>query len=338
MKVVDLSPGEWTALLKVAPSVTIFHTNEWLTVLERTYGCEFRRLGFVNGGHLVGGIPVSVRRKFIYRIAGSPASGMVTPYQGPVCEDVSKSGTIFEAFWRYAVSMGWDFVEVTPAPDSPLLDWRRTDLGVRCEARQTICLDLTRGETNLFQGMEKDCRNKVRQGEKRGAVVTEVGANGNDWIGPFYDAKSELYRRQHRPPSIPRAFFENLQDVFAARGTLKIFIATYENEMIAGAVALVDEGTLYGCDRVSRSAYNYLRPNNLIDWAIIRWACRQGLRTLDMMGGNIPGITHYKEGFGGRFVPYVTFQRTSGWPARFGERGYKLLAPLARRVAARLNT
>jgi CelD/BcsL family acetyltransferase involved in cellulose biosynthesis len=337
MKVVDLSSGEWTELLKTAPSATIFHTNEWLTVLERTYGYEFRRLGFINGGHLVGGIPVSIRRRFIYRIAGSPASGMVTPYQGPVCEDVSNYGTVFEAFWRYAVSMGWDFVEVTPAPDSPLVDWRRTDLGVRCEARQTICLDLTRGETNLFQEMDPDCRKAIRQAEKRGAVVKEVGANGNDWIDPYFDASSELYRRQHRPPPIPRAFFENLQDVFAARGTLKILVATHENEMIAGAVFLVDEGTLYFCDGVSRSAYNYLRPSNLLQWAIICWACRQGLRTYDMVGGNIPGIARFKKGFGGRSVPYVAFQRSNGWLAHLGERGYKLLAPLARRVAARLG-
>ena len=144
MKVVDLSASEWAQLLKNTPSATIFHTNEWLAVLERTYGCEIRRLGFLEDGNLVGGIPVAIKKKFIYRIAGSPAGGMVTPYQGPICRDLSQYGVIFEAFWRYAMVTGWDLSRVTPPPYSPLVDWRRTGLGVRCEALQTIHLDLTR--------------------------------------------------------------------------------------------------------------------------------------------------------------------------------------------------
>lgn len=337
MKVVDLRPDEWAEFLNTAPAATIFHSNEWLTVLERTYGCEIHRLGLLDNGHLAGGIPVAVRRKFIYRIAGSPVSGMATPYQGPICPDPSDYAAIFEAFWRYVDSIGWDFVEVTPLPDSPLVHWRPTDSRIRCEARRTICLDLTRGEVNLFQEMDPDCRNQIRQAEKRGAVVTEVGVNGKDWIDPYFDASSELYRRQHRPPAIPRAFFENLLDMCAARCTIKILVATHENEMIAGAVFLVDEGTLYFCDGVSRSAYNYLRPSNLIQWAIICWACKQGLRTYDMLGADIPTIARFKKGFGGRFVPCITFQRNKDWLAKVGERGYRKLAPLVRRVAVRLG-
>lgn len=337
MNVVDLNSSEWGAFLGTAPSATIFHANKWLAVLARTYGCEIRRLGFLEGGCMVAGIPVVVRRKFIYRIAGSPASGLVTPYQGPVCREPTRYIEAFEAFWRYAGSAGWDFVEVTPPPDNLPVDCRLKDPQIRYEPQRTVHLDLTLGEAKLFQEMDPECRRAIRAAKKRGAEVTEVDAGGDEWIDSYFHASSEMYRRQGRPPAIPRTFFENLRDIFMADLRLKILIAVYRSEVIAGAVFLVDRETLYFCDGVSRSAYNHLRPSNLIHWTIICWACMQGLRTYDMLGANIPSIARFKKGFGGRFVPYVTYRRSQDWLARVGERGYRLLAPTARRVAARLG-
>jgi CelD/BcsL family acetyltransferase involved in cellulose biosynthesis len=337
MKVVELSSEEWAGLLKAAHSATIFHSNEWLTVLERTYRCEVRRLGFLEGGNLVGGIPVCVRRKFIYRIAGSPIRGMVTPYQGPICRDPSDYAVIFEAFWQYVASMGWDFVEVTPSPDSPLVHWRPSDSRIRCEARRTIYLDFTPGEAKLFRKMDPSCQRLVRQSEKRGAECRLIEQTEKGWIDEYYQLAVELYQRQHRPPAIPKAFYENLWDLLGRTGKAAVFAVTFERQLVAGNINLVDNGILYGLDLASKEAYNYLRPNNLAEWAVIRWATQGGLRTYDMVGADIPGIANFKKGFGGHFVPYVTFHRSQNWIARFGECGYRRLAPLARRVAVRLG-
>lgn len=338
MRIVDLDQNEWTQLLETTSSSTVFHTNEWLTVLQRTYRCEIQRMGFAEGSHLVGGIPVTIRKKFIYRIAGSPVSGMMTAYQGPIFKDPIQSVEACEAFWHHATSMGWDFLEVTLPPDGPLVDWRVNDAKVRCKSQQTIYLDLTQGEVKLFQEMDPDCRNAIRQSEKRGAQLKEMDTTDQkSWIDGYYDLSAELYRRQGRPSPHPKVFFENLVDVLADKGKIKVLLATYEDEMIAGAIFLVHGERLYFCDGVSKSAYNYLRPSNLIQWTIIRWACTQGLRTYDMLGANIPGIARFKKGFGGCLVPYVTLQRSRDWMASLGEHGYRMLAPLARRVAVRLG-
>lgn len=337
MKVTELSSEEWAGLLKVAHSATIFHSNEWLRVLERTYKCEVRRLGFLEGGDLVGGIPVCLTRKFIYRLVGSPVSGMVTPYQGPVCLDPSQYGPVFTAFWCHATSMPWDFVEVTPPPESPLVNWRSNDPRIRYESLKTIYVDLTQGEMKLLRQMEADCRNQVRQSEQRGAECRASNPDRGDWLNSYYEMTTELYRRQGRPPAIPRVFFENLMDEFSSTGKSKLFVAMYHQEMIAAGIFLVDNCRFYSLDFVSKQAHHRLRPNNLIEWTCMRWAIQQGLQTYDMVGANISSIARFKKGFGGHVVPYVTFQRTKDWLASVGERGYRRLAPLARRVALRLS-
>jgi len=332
MKVVELSPGEWDGLVQRSPQATLFHTNEWLTILEQTYKPQVFRLGFIDGERLLGGIPVLVRKKFIYRIAGSPSSGTATPYQGFICFDPADCGRLFQAFWSYTHTRAWDFVEVTPPPGMSHGMKMSSLANVRCQPRQTICLDLAQGEEWIFGAMEKDCRNQIRQAEKRGAVVEEVVASNSQWVEAYFDMSVRLYRRQHRPPAIPRSFFENLSRILGASGKLRVLFAKYQDQVVAAQIFLIHEGRLYYWDGVSKQAFSHLRANNLIQWHIIRWACSNGLRVYDMMGANIPRIAQFKKGFGGSFVPYSTYVNTRGLLARVGVLGYKWLAPTVRRA------
>jgi predicted N-acyltransferase len=167
-------------------------------------------------------------------------------------------------------------------------------------------------------------------------VIEEVPAEDTDWVETYYRMSVELYRRQHLPPAIPRALFENVSRVLGASGKVRVVFAKYQDQVVAGQIFLIHGNHLYFWDAASKQEYNYLRANNLIQWHIIRWACSHGLRVYDMMGANIPRIAQFKKGYGGSFVPYSTFVYTRGFLARVGELGYKWLAPTARRMIALL--
>jgi GNAT acetyltransferase-like protein len=329
-----LSRAEWVAALRDMPAATTFHSDEWLTVLEHAYGCPVLRLGFMAGDSLAGIMPVPVRRMLTYTIAGS--RGLVTPYHGPLCRNVDAYPAVFETFWHVADAARWDFVEVAIAPDSPLARWQSPVNNVRHEVRQTICLDLARSATAVFEAMNAACRRAIRRAEKAGLDIRVVPAHDRDWIEPYWKMTVELYRRQHRPPAIPRPFYESLWDTFRNTGRLRILQALHRGEVIAGGIFLLDDGRLYYCDGASADASRELRPNNLIQWEIIRWAIAERYRTYDMVGADVPGIARFKLGFGGHLAPHPTFHRTRNWIARIGEIGYRRLMPVLRSATARL--
>jgi CelD/BcsL family acetyltransferase involved in cellulose biosynthesis len=332
MKVVELSPGDWDGLVQRSAEATLFHTNEWLTILEQTYKAQVLRLGFTEGDRLLGGIPVLVRKKFIYRIAASPSSGMATPYQGIICLDPADYGRLLQAFWSYTHTCEWDFVEVTFSPATSQLIRVSGLAHVRREQRQTITLDLSQGEERIWSGMYSECRRKIRQGERSGAVIEEAAAEDIDWVESYYRMSVDVYRRQHLPPPVPRALFENLSRVLGASREVRILFCKYEGQVVAGQIFLIHGNSLYFWDAVSKQGKRQLRASHLVQWHILRWACSHGLQICDMLGANIPRIAEFKKGYGGSFIPYSTFIHTRGFLARAGELGYRWLAPTGRRV------
>jgi hypothetical protein len=337
VKIAELDPEEWSQFERGTLPSTPFHTGEWLTILERTYEAKILRIGFFEGNQLIGGMPILVKRKFIYRIAGSPLDGTATPYQGPICSDLSNYGRLFKAFLIYAESSKWDFVQITPFPGMGLEHWTLNSPYLRCEARQTLFLDLRPGEAKLFRAMRHDCRKNIKQAQARGLVVEEVDASERQWIEGYYEMAVEAYRRQRRSPPIPKSFFENLSSVLGTSGKIKLLFARYKSETVAAGIFLIHGGVIYAWDGVSRRAYSHLRASNLLNWTLIRLACANSLETFDMLGANIPTIAHFKQGFGGALIPYDSLSRSKGRLARFGESAYRFLAPAARRTLSFLS-
>jgi CelD/BcsL family acetyltransferase involved in cellulose biosynthesis len=330
MQVVNLNPDEWANLVRTAPNATIFHTDEWLRILERTYSVPIQRLGFVEGGDLLGGIPVLVQRKAIFRIAGSPQRHTVTPYQGIIYRDAADYRRLFEAFWNHAKSAAWDFVELTSPPGSPSLDSTLVPRGLRPETRRTICVDLSMGEAQLYRKMRKGARGEITQAEKRGTVIEVVDPCSDDWIGPYYRMSVEKYRRKGRPSAIPKAYFQNVVAILGPSGKVRLVFAKYEGQVVAAGIFLADRGNVYFWDGVFRREYHHLRGNTLIHWDVMRWGCAQGFVNYDLAGAGIQSIAGFKKGFGGVVVEHPAFLWTRGWLAQLGERGYRLLAPTVR--------
>lgn len=336
MQVVNLNPEEWARLVQTAPNATLFHTHEWLTILERTYSLPIQRVGFVEGGDLLGGIPVLVQRKAIFRVAGSPERHTATPYQGIIYRDSADYGRLFEAFWNHAQSAAWDFVEVTAPPGSPSRDSSGELKGLRSETRQTICIDLSLGEAQLFRMMWSEARRKIRQAQKRGTVIEVIDPCSDDWIGPYYQMSVELYRRKGRPSAIPKAFFQNVVAILGPSGKVRVLFAKHEGQAVAAGIFLADRRNVYAWGGVSRREYHHLRGNSLIHWDVIRWGCAEGFLNYDLVGAGIQSIAEFKKGFGGVLVQHPSFLWTRGWLAQLGERGYRLLAPTARWVLSLL--
>lgn len=303
---------------------TLFHDPDWLAVTSKSFKLETELFGFFDDdGQLCAVCPVQMR-KLVWpvRIAGSPLPQSFTPYLGVVfgneVDDAMKANASRQLH-RY---LGKPYF---------LSKWRTGNCscenGTDTRCGFTAVINTLKTEDDLFAGMSKSTRRKVKQARKRGACVSYVDELG-DWIGDYMRLSSLTYRRQDLRTPMRREFIETLFDKSNALGlasgvdmssqkgtpdgarTIADHVgwhaaATlvhdgYDGQIIAASLFVFDGSVVYCLDSVMDRTYQNLRPHNARIWEIIRWASREGFDEVDLVGANIPGIAEFKLGFGAK--------------------------------------
>ena len=165
------------------------------------------------------------------------------------------------------------------------------------ERRQpgVVLLDLSKGADALFKDF--DDRAAIRSAIRAGVEVRE--AAGED-VAEFFGILA-AWCRQKNTPCPPAAFFDQL---FQLRSNRRLFLAFHQGKMIAGSVFRFLPGSLveYSANS-SRPEYQRLRPNDLLQWTAIQWACAEGFRYFSMGGTH-----HFLTKFGGKVVPTYEYR------------------------------
>ncbi len=77
-------------------------------------------------------------------------------------------------------------------------------------------------------------------------------------------------------------YFFTLWDTFAVTGTLRLLLAEYEGNTIAGIILFASDTTLHYAYGASDEHHLKLAPNNLLYWDAITWGCEQGYKVFDL--------------------------------------------------------
>jgi CelD/BcsL family acetyltransferase involved in cellulose biosynthesis len=115
----------------------------------------------------------------------------------------------------------------------------------------------------------------------------------------FYELHLRTRRRQGVPVQ-PRRFMRLLWRHVIDRGLGFLVLAHSAGRPIAGAVYLAWNGHLIYKFGASDSRFWQLRPNNLVIWTAIEWACEEGYRDLDFGRSDIDnqGLREFKRRWG----------------------------------------
>jgi len=206
----------------------------------------------------------------------------------------------------------------TAAPFAPAAPVNRPPLGpplaraaADIQPPDTVLLDLRANEEALLAGMKPKWRYNVRLAEKKGVAVEDAGSGA---LGDFYRLYQATAARD-RIALHPQEYYERLFSRAAAyapsaggcRPDLRLWIARYEGEALAGIVTLFRGSRavyLYGA---SSDVHRNLMPAYALQWAAIRAAKAAGCAEYDFYG--IPptadpehpmaGLYRFKTGFGG---------------------------------------
>lgn len=185
-----------------------------------------------------------------------------------------------------------------------------TLFGFTYEEHLNIIVDLEKTNEQLWKEVHAKRRNEIRKALKEGTSFSNV--NSKEALIECYAILKEVYSRAKLPlPKIEH--FEALLANSNTNNGLKIFVAKYENKIIACMLCLAYRNMLFDYFAGAYSKYYHKYPNDLIPWEVFKWGKQMGYKKFDFGGAgkpNIPyGVREYKKKFGGEMVNYGRFEK-----------------------------
>jgi hypothetical protein len=117
---------------------------------------------------------------------------------------------------------------------------------------------------------------------RRGIEVAE--ARTDEEVATYYEIYLEWSKRKEQPILA----FPLFRDTMLARTNRRLFLARYNGTIIAGVVVRFHPGGVveYAANSSSKADQS-LRPNDLLHWRVIEWACTQGFTTYSLGGAHL---------------------------------------------------
>jgi len=142
---------------------------------------------------------------------------------------------------------------------------------------------LSKNVDDLWNNIAHNKRRNIRKAQEQHVEV--VGSSGYDSFVSFYKMLTIAGERaEFIPPTfnLLHAYFK----VFGDAGKLRILLATLEGRPVAGVFIVVHGDTAYALGAGSRDEVWHVRPNDILHWKAMEWACGEGLSYYHM--GYVP--------------------------------------------------
>ena len=160
-----------------------------------------------------------------------------------------------------------------------------------CEG--VVMLDLGLGPDALFSKFSANKRTNIRKAIKYGVSVD--AAKGRDDVSAYYP----IYVAWARRKALSIIGEEEFQEMFALTANRRLLLARHEGRIIAGVSLRFFPGRVmeFAANSSLRSAL-HLRPNDLLHWRAIEWACGEGMSKYSLGGAHL-----FLRKYGGEVVP-----------------------------------
>lgn len=179
--------------------------------------------------------------------------------------------------------------------------------GFQCKQGQgVVMLDLTKGSDELFKEFAGTRRTNVRNAIKRGVEV--FTATTRDEFRAYYEIYSDWCQRKQ----IARCSFEVMEEALSLPNR-QLLLARYEGKIIATEITrLYPGGMIEAAANSSLAEYLKLKPNDLLLWRVIEWACAEGFKRYSLGGAHL-----FLRLTGGSIVPVYGYCLDRTWLHRY---------------------
>ncbi len=265
-------------------------------------GQRFAVLALADGR--VGGILSGVRSR------GHIRCGL--PSRPQVCLDQTvDSGIVEKNLWAGLMAA---------VPRAELIDvfaWQGTPLhyfeergfkGRRIEAN--VVLDLKLGAQALFRQFHETRKRNIRAALRHGVEVSQ--AETEDDAAAYY-AVFSAWQKTARKQIRSKETLAEANAIQNRRNSYRRFLARYQGKVIAATtVRFYPGGLMEYVSNCSLDEHIQLRPNDLLLWRTVEWACEQGFSKYSL------GASHaFLRKFGGSVVPTFRYRLDRSFLRRY---------------------
>lgn len=302
----EIDPVLWGQFVNSHPAGNIFHTPEYYHLITSTPKHEAIVICCFEGGDIAGLLLATVVRTFPRPFSRITTRSIV--WGGPLIKNndpVIASLLLNEYNLRESLIVL--FTQFRNLTDMSLLGPAFTENKYRYEDHLNILIDLGKGKDAIWSEFHATRRKQINRSLRRGVIVTKGDPADKALMDKCYSLLSIVYKREGLPFPDP-AFFEKAADIFGEKGSLKLFIAWHENELIGFRMVLAFKGLLYDWYAAANDDFLDKYPNDILPWEIFCQGIEEGYEKFDFGGAGKPGVPYgvrdYKSKFGGELVNY----------------------------------
>lgn len=191
-----------------------------------------------------------------------------------------------------------------------------------------VVLDLSVGAEALFKNFHENRRRNTRSAIRHDVEVHPL-ATPED-VRAYYDVYQQWRRTPRKEIEWEEVPFESFQRALALTANRKVFLARHNGRIIAGInLRMYSGGLLEFAAGHAIEEHVRLRPNDLLHWRAIEWACSEGFAAYCLGGAHT-----FLRRFGGTVVPVYrhrldrTFLRSVDLRESLSDIGRRLLRPM----------
>jgi CelD/BcsL family acetyltransferase involved in cellulose biosynthesis len=271
-RIVDnTSRGEWESFLEKSISGNLQQSFDYGEVMKMSnQHNRVMRLLASDGGSVVGLFQAIFHRKFGFGVRLNAGGGYGF---GPVVSSKDEEhilrgllSSLEKSSIKNRVSEGFVF---RPESDQVL-----ESMGYAIsDVVHSYKVGLQKDAEGLWKSIAHNKRRNIKKAQEQGAEVVQL--KSYDALVSFYemyDASSERVGFM----SYSFNYFNSYLRVFGARDKVRVFLTVFKGQPVAGVFVVVHGDTAYALAAGSRKDVWQVRPNDLLHWKAMEWACGEG--------------------------------------------------------------
>jgi lipid II:glycine glycyltransferase (peptidoglycan interpeptide bridge formation enzyme) len=314
----EVTPSEWDGWLRASPGGGHVLQSYWWGEFKRRFGWRPLRMVLERDGEVAGvGQFLALNTVPVPGILMYCSKGPWLPW-----EDGEAVRAFFEGVVDVVERAGAHTLKIEPEIPERRTDMKAllNDIGFQ-QARYalnfdtTITADLSPPEEELLARMRKSTRYGVRRAAREGVEVVEPEDFERAWETFYGWMKGTAERKSGFTIRRPRAYLHDMMRAMHDAGQGHLFLAVHEGAPLAGVFVFTfgeKYWFMHGASSTEKRSYT---PNHLLQWELMRWAKRRGMRHYDMVGIPKPedrnendpyyGVYKFKIGFGGEVTDFL---------------------------------